>query len=145
MTTRNHNFGNCTANWNGIDLKPGMTAGMPITVARTVPKRTIVPTGSGGIVKVVNPDDSGIITVNIDYSQATHNLLTAAEKTEFVGTFTLYDGDVNRTWYFINAFLITTPDLSLGIEQSSFSWTWYFERQEFTPVNSSINLNVVGG
>lgn len=144
-TLYQHNFGNCTASWNGIDVKASMADGSPIVVARTVPEFTIKATGSGNIIRVRATDNSGMITTTIDYSSPAYTPLQAARLLEQTAVFTLYDGNTGRKWYHANAFIVTDPDVTLGIDTTPFTFAWYFTSRDFQPgATSNLNLNVVG-
>jgi hypothetical protein len=145
-TLYNHNFGNCTATWNGIDVKASLDQGSPIVVARTVPEFTIKATGSGNIIRVRATDNSGMITTTIDYSSPAYVLLQAARVLEQTAVFTLYDGNTGRKWYHQSAFIVTDPDLTLGVDTTPFTFTWFFVSRDFQAgAQSNLNLNVVGG
>jgi hypothetical protein len=140
-----HNFGNCTANWAGVDIKNGLDVGLSITAVRTSADWTMKPIGNGKIVQIKQTDLSGAMTCTIDYSAPTYVSLMAQRVLETVSLFTLYDGDTGRTWYFNNAFITNEPDLSLGIETGPFSFVWFYESSDFQAgAPSNINLNVVG-
>lgn len=144
MATYGQNFGNFTANWAGIDIKSGLDSGMPLSAVRTGPVNTIKPTGSGSIIKIKQTDNSGVITCTVDYSSPAYTLLIAQLKLETLDMFTVYDGNTQRRWYYKNAFLFNIPDLSIGIDTAPFSFTWYFEDQDYQ-VAANANLNVLGG
>lgn len=128
-----HNFTNVTASWADIDIQAGLDVGLSITAARTGPRNTFKPTGSGKLIKIKQTDNSGTLTATIDYSSPTHELLMAQLELETVAVFTLYDGNTGRRWYYKNAVLITEPDLAIGVETGPFAWAWMFESSSFTP------------
>lgn len=140
-----HSFSNCTATWGGIDIKSGLDIGLSITTARTGPRNTFKPTGTGKLVKIRQTDESGVLTATIDYSSPTHTLLMAQLELETIGVFVFYDGNTRRRWYAQNSVLITDPDLSIGIDTGPFAWTWMFEKLDYQPgAATNLNLNVIG-
>jgi hypothetical protein len=140
-----HDFGNCTADWSGIDVKASLAAGMSIAVTRTTEGNTFKPTGAGKIIKIKQTDESGMVTCTIDYSAPAYTLLMAQYKLETIAPFVVYDGNTGRRWYYLNSVLVTVPDVSHGIDTEPFSWQWFYEKADFQPgANSNLNLNVVG-
>lgn len=140
-----HNFSNCTASWAGIDIKNSTDTGMSISMARAQPRHTFKTNGAGKVIKIRQPDDSGVLTCTLDWSSPAHTLLMAQIELETVAVFVLYDGNTKRRWYFQNATLVTDPDFQLGTDTAPFSWAWQFEKMDYQPgAETNINANVVG-
>lgn len=140
-----HNFHNCTASWLGIDIKSGLDAGMPISMARTGPRNTFKPTGNGKVIKIRQTDDSGTLSCIVDYSSNLNTLLMAQLELEAIGSFVLYDGNTKRRWYFLNATLVTDPDFTLGIDTSPVTWMWFYEKADYQPgATNNLTANIIG-
>lgn len=147
MSTRQYSFDRVQASWATLDIKEGAAAGSNLQEARTSPNWSMKPTGTGGIVRVYNPDKSGTLTVTVDLESKLHQQLLGIAQLDEVNRnqvfpFVVTDDSSGQITTYVNAFLLGTPDESRGTEAGTVAWVWGYERKQ--PIPSSGTANLVG-
>ncbi len=134
--------------WNGLDFKPGFAATTFVTITSNVPTSTYKPTANGGGVRVFNVDRSKGLVVTVDQESTLHQQLLAVMNQDRQTRDQVADGKLNDTssgevWNLNKMFIAGDPDISRGIESTTFDWT--FVVQEGIPVPNELNAtNLVG-
>jgi len=133
----------------GNDLKEGLSQGTFITVANTTPAFSYVARGaiSDGT-SVFNPDRSGTITLTVDQTSTTHQLLMQIHKDDIqsrnqVGTFLVDDKSNGEKTEYINARITDQVPLTRGNEAATFAWVLTFQKATINPVSPN-TINLVG-
>lgn len=148
---RQYSIDNIELAWLGIDFKDGLAAGTSVQEARSTPAWSIKPAGAvPKIVRVFNPDRSGTVTITVDQESQLHQDLKAIANADRlpgtrtqVGNMVLRDNSSEEEITWINAFIMTEPDKSRGVESTTFAWVFAFEN--FTDEAVDPLGNVVGG
>jgi len=121
--------------WLGTDFKEGLATGTFITEARTAPSWSYKSQGpSGRGVRVYNPDRSGTLSVVVDQESALHRKLRTIAKADRnpatrtqVGSMIMFDASSKDRTTYKNAYIVTDPDETRGIESGTFTWVFQFE------------------
>lgn len=124
--------------WRGLDFKEGLATGTFITEARTTPSWAYKPQGpSGKGVRTYQPDRSGTVSIVVDQESALHRQLRTIAKADRnpatrnqVGAMIMYDGSSKDRTTYKNAYIVTDPDETRGIESATFTWVFQFESIE---------------
>jgi hypothetical protein len=131
--------------WAALDLKEGIAEGTSITEAMTSPAWTQKPTGTGKVVRVYNPDQSGTVSVVVDQESKTHQQLLAIAIADRVTRSQVFpmvmvDTSTGETFVYQNAYIMTEPDESRGTESATFTWVFNFETKSHAAAPNDDNL-----
>ncbi len=144
---RQYSIDTVEAAWLGLDFKEGLAQGASITEAKTTSPWSIVPTGQGKVTRVYNPDRSGTLSVVVDQTSQLHQSLKGIAEADRlpatrnqVATFKITDTASGEVFDFLNAFILTDPDMIRGTEASTFTWVFGFEKRESPEVTTLTNL-----
>lgn len=133
----------------GNDLKEGLSQGTFITEGLTTQSFTYV---ARGAVKdgtsVYNPDESGTLTLTVDQTSTTHQVLAAIFKQDKqsrdqVGTLLVDDKSSGEKVEYINARISQRVPLTRGNEAATFAWVFIFQKYSDNP-NTANTINLVG-
>jgi len=133
--------------WYGLDLKEGIAQGTSVAEARSTAPWSMKPSGTGGVVRVWNPDESGTLTITVDQESKLHQQLWTLHQADkllrnVVAPLMMTDNASGEIFSYTNAFILNTPDESRGTESATFAWTFGYERKvKIAPAGDS---NIVG-
>jgi hypothetical protein len=124
--------------WKGLDFREGLATGTFITETRNAPSWTMKPQGPGGkMIRVYNPNRSGAVSVVIDQESKLHRQLRTIAKADRnpatrnqVAAMIMADASSKDRTTYKNAYIVTDPDESRGIESGTFTWSFHFETIE---------------
>jgi len=141
---RQYSISQTEINWFGLDLKPGLATGTSIAEARLSQTWSQKSTGTGRVVRTLNPDKSGTLTLTVDRESGVHqNLIVLAQTDEatqgVVGVCVLKDLLGGQTNYYKNAYLQSQPDESYGTEGTTVAWVLMFESVERVAITPAQN------
>ena len=147
MTMRQYAIDRLEVSWAGLDLKEGAAAGTFLQEARTSQRFSTKPSGTGSLFRAFNPDESGIVTIMVDQESKTHQQLLAisdADQNLRNAVFPMFCHDASNAekWSYANAFILSPPNESRGVESTTFQWQFAYERRVKLPALN--DANVVG-
>jgi len=133
--------------WLSLNLKEGLAQGTMIQEAKAAPRYTTKSTGTGGIVRVRNPDRSGRLTITVDQESKLHQQLWAIMLADdasgaIAAPIVMSDLTSGEVFTYTNAFIADEPDEQRGSESTTFAWVFAYEAKIKIP--SSGDVNVVG-
>ena len=145
MSTRQYSLDKVELSWAKLDLKEGAAAGTAIQDARTSAAWSFKPTGVGGIVRVYNPDESGILTLTADPESKLHQQLWDIYELDRISRNQVFPGNMtdNSTGEvngYVNMWIMTPPDEGRGTESATVTWQFAYEKKQKQTASGTVNL-----
>lgn len=133
--------------WLGLDFKAGLASGTSIVEARNVASWSIKPRGAvPKVTRVYDPNRSGTVSITVDQEAKLHQQLKAIARADRlpatrdkVSDMVLKDASSGEMVTWKNAFIMTDPDFTRGVESTTFTWVFSFENSDDTPVENLAN------
>lgn len=150
---RQYGFDDIECSWvvpgfPGLNLKAGMSDGVPITESKTGPRQTMKSDGQGNVLFVQQQDRSGTLAISVVQEHPVHRDLQARVaiheqlKNQY-GILTIVDTSMGDRYIFVSATILDDPNFSRGLDGQNFVWTFGFARRRHIPGQAATNL--VGG
>ena len=140
-------FDQVEASWLGLDIKEGLATGTSIVQADGTPDFVQTVTGRGKVIRTLDVDRSGTLTITVDQTSQLQQDLTRIHKEDLnpatrtqVGDFVVFDVQANQKITLQNAYIMTFADFSRGTEVATFEWVFMYEQPENTPATLAVNL-----
>ena len=124
--------------WSGVPMREGLAEGSFVVIRRTRPTWTQRQNGTGGTIRLFNPDRSGEVDFLINNESRTHSLLLALATTDrftraIQGPIVMVDLNSGELFTFTNAYITTEPDEQRATTSVEVTWTFAFTSIEHTP------------
>lgn len=143
---RNYSVDNLDVAWLGLDFAEGLADGTFAQEVRAVASFTVKPTARGKLTRTFNPQKHGTIAFTVDQESQLHqDLIVIAEadrdpnQRDKVDNMTMREPG-SSVIHYENAFILTEPDESRGMEATTFVWVFAFEKKQPEPQTTLDNL-----
>ena len=147
---RQYSIDEVDLSWFGLDIKEGLAVGTSIVESRNSASWATTPHGQGGGTRSYNPDRTGTVTITVDQTSTLHQkllALSASERTPAgrnkVGVMKMKDQSSGYETNWLNAFIMTDPEVARGTEAATFAWVFQYVGYDAFP-NEANSTNLVG-
>lgn len=143
---RQYSNDNLDIAWFDLDFAEGIADGTFVTEVRANTSFTVKPSARGKLTRSFNPQKHGTVAIVVDQESQLHqDLIAIAESDRAPAVRDKVDNMTMRepgssVIHYENAFILTEPDETRGMEAVTFTWVFAFEKKQPEPLSPADNL-----